>query len=130
MKRSLVFGALAAAAALLPSAVFAADIDAQIAAAGTHAGLAAGSDNIDDVQTHLQHVLNCLVGPKGEGFAAAEMNPCTNLGNGAIPDAIDQERKIQLKQAAESAKAGIAADNMDTAAKQAGETAALINGAN
>src|ERR1700752_2576602 len=82
--------ALAAAAglALLPAQALA-DWHSETVNAATHAGLAAQAADIGGVHTHLHHALNCLVGPKGTGFDAKEMNPCAQAGNGAIPDATD-----------------------------------------
>ena len=37
-------------------------------------------------KTHLQHTLNCLDGPRGEGFNAAPGNPCQGQGNGILND--------------------------------------------
>ena len=45
---------------------------------------------------HLQHAVNCLVGPNGKGFDAAAGNPCGKAGNGAIPDSTDAAQKAKL----------------------------------
>src|ERR1700733_818775 len=59
----------------------AADVKAEITAAATHANLAAKAGTVDMVHTHLHHVLNCLVGPKGKDFDGKAANPCAKLGN-------------------------------------------------
>ncbi len=81
------------------SAFAAVSLTAEISNARTHANNAANAPTIDAVHTHMHHALNCLVGPKGEGFDAAQMNPCTNAGNGAIPDQTDAAKKAKLEDA-------------------------------
>jgi hypothetical protein len=87
-------------------------LDKEVAAAATHAGLAAESEDIAGVRTHLHHTVNCLVGPKGDDFAPKEMNPCSALGNGAIPDSSDKGTTIALRAALDSANSGIAEDDL------------------
>jgi hypothetical protein len=41
----------------------------------------------------MQSAINCLVGPKGEGFDAAAPNPWRASGNGLIPDTADAGKK-------------------------------------
>jgi hypothetical protein len=94
----------------------------EVATAATHAGLAAKSTDMKMTQMHLHHVVNCLVGPKGEGVDANEANPCKDQGAGAIPDAKDPAQGASLKQALARANAGLAAKDMSTA--QANATAA------
>src|SRR2546423_1794048 len=105
----------ALAALLLPfafaSAAFA-DAASEVVTAATHASLAAGAADIAGVHTHLHHALNCLVGPKGDGFDAKELNPCAQGGSGAIPDTTDAARKSSLEAAAAKARSGIAANDM------------------
>ena len=110
-----------AAAAAWPVAALA-DEHSEIANAATHAGLAAQAADISGVHTHLHHTLNCLVGPKGVGFDAKELNPCANDGNGAIPDATDAASKTELEAAADKARTGIAATDLATAKKVATDT--------
>ncbi len=110
-----------AAAAAWPVAALA-DEHSEIANAATHAGLAAQAADIGGVHTHLHHTLNCLVGPKGAGFDAKELNPCANAGNGAIPDATDAASKTALEAAADKARTGIAATDLATAKKVATDT--------
>src|SRR6185503_15282585 len=93
-------GALAFAATVgLLSASALADGPQAIGIAANHAGLAAAANDINTVHTHLHHVLNCLVGPGGEGFDAAPGNPCANAG-GAIPQTADAATKAKLETAA------------------------------
>jgi hypothetical protein len=94
--------------------------------AATHADLAAQSADIKGVHTHLHHVLNCLVGPNGNGFDAKELNPCANAGNGAIPDTTDAAKQKLLNAAADKARAGIVAADLKTAQADAREASALL----
>jgi len=109
--------ALAGTAALVPAAALA-DAPQEINTAVAHANLAAQAGNLDTVHMHLHHVLNCLVGPGGNGFDAGPGNPCANAGKGAIPDTADAAAKQKLETAATRARAGIA-DSDTAAAKQA-----------
>jgi hypothetical protein len=99
----------------------------EIANAATHAGLAAQATDLIGVHTHLHHTLNCLVGPKGMGFDAKEINPCANAGDGAIPDAADATHKMALEDAANTARAGVVATDFAAAKKDATDTHAALN---
>jgi hypothetical protein len=118
---------LAAAALLawLPQAA-SADAASEAVTAATHANLAAAGKDIGTVHTHLHHTLNCLVGPKGEGFDKAAINPCANAGNGAIPDSKDAAKTKVLEDAATLARGGIAATDLAAAQKAAHETEAKL----
>ena len=101
------------------SGAIAADVAKQLATAEEHAGYAADAKNLKMVHAHLQHVINCLVGPKGAGFDAAALNPCKGLGDGAIPDTSDAAKKQDLAHAVEQAKEGLGQDDMGAAQKTA-----------
>lgn len=103
-----------------------ADAASELVTAGTHASLAAGSADITGVHTHLHHALNCLVGPKGNGFDAKELNPCAQNGNGAIPDTTDPTKKATLESAAAKARSGIAANDYKAAQKDAADVASML----
>jgi hypothetical protein len=119
--------AVVAGAMLVPIPALA-DWHSETVNAATHAGLAAQAADINGVHTHLHHTLNCLVGPKGTGFDAKELNPCANAGNGAIPDAADAAHKTALEAAANTARAGIAATDLATAKKAASDTETALKG--
>jgi hypothetical protein len=106
-------------AALAP-AVAQADAAQATTTAATHAGMAATNADIAVVQRHLHHVLNCLVGPEGEGFDQAAGNPCAAAG-GAIPQTADAATKEMLTKTAADVTAAIA--HTDLAAAQAAATA-------
>ena len=116
-------------ASLTPQNGAAADATEEVATAAEHAGYAAGSDQIEGVQTHLHHVVNCLVGPEGEGFDADELNPCADLGNGAIPDTADAEQKQVLEEALAEAMAGLEANELEAAQAHASEAATMLENA-
>src|SRR5690242_17102724 len=107
------FAAIAVAGALacMPFAAIA-DGASETVTAQTHADLAAHAADLSGVHMHLHHTVNCLVGPKGTGFDAKELNPCANAGNGAIPDTTDAARKKTLNDAVAKAETGIAATQL------------------
>ncbi len=111
---------------LVPEPAVAADAAQEVAMAEQHAGYAAGSDKLEMVHTHLHHTINCLVGPSGEGFDAKELNPCKDLGNGAIPDSASTATKKALEGALAKARTGLAASELAAAQKDAAETAAML----
>jgi hypothetical protein len=98
----------------------------EISTAATHAGLAAKADDMKMTQTHLQHVVNCLVGPKGKGFDATPGNPCNGQGDGAITDSKDKKQKATLNQALSRANAGLKTKNMATAKKDASQIQTML----
>ena len=105
--------AFAGMTALAPVAF--ADGPQAVGIAGNHAGLAAKAGAVEMVHTHLHHVLNCLVGPGGQGFDAAPGNPC-GMAGGAIPQTADAAMKTKLEGVATAVRGGIA--NNDLAAAQ------------
>lgn len=125
MTSRIIFGALAISGmALLPVAALA-DGPQAIATAVQHSGLAANAANVDAVHTHLHHVLNCLVGPGGNGFDAAPGNPC-NAAGGAIPQTADAATKAKLEAAATEVRGGIANADMAAAKKVATDVQAML----
>ena len=101
---------------------FAADKDnsKEVTTAAAHAGMAAGAESPQMVKSHLQHVINCLQGPKGADFSGALGNPCASLGDGAIPDAKEDGKK-RLEDAAGMAKQAMAELNIAKAKQMAAE---------
>jgi hypothetical protein len=118
--------AAAAAIFLASSRALAANATKEIKTAATHAGFAAKAETLKQAKTHLHHVVNCLVGPKGEGFASGELNPCKGMGDGAIPDAKDANTKKSLKSALADAMKGIDASSLATAKSQAKSAASML----
>ncbi|QEA39635.1 hypothetical protein FGL86_11510 [Pistricoccus aurantiacus] len=111
--------AFGAALTLLISSSALADAAQEVKTAAQHAGFAAEASDIAGVQMHLHHTLNCLVGPDGEGFDADEMNPCQDMGKGAIPDTTDDAQKQTLEKAAEQVRTGLDSDDLDEARQAA-----------
>ncbi len=65
----------------------AADAKKQLQTAMFHAGELAQRGNVAATSLmHLQHVMNCLEGPRGKNFRAAVGNPCQGQGNGILND--------------------------------------------
>lgn len=104
-----------ALALLVSSSALAADNSSQVKTAAAHAGYASKAGEVKGVQTHLHHALNCLVGPDGDGFDSDEMNPCADMGKGAIPDAENKGMKKKLKKAADKARGGLDSDDFGEA---------------
>ncbi len=124
---ALSLSAVAVAAVLgfgAPSAR-AADPATEIATAAAHAGMAAASADLTMVHMHLHHVINCLAGPGGAGYDAAQANPCKDQGMGAIPDSMADKRGA-LESAAEMAKQGLAQDDPAMAKQEAAAVQAAL----
>lgn len=124
MSRSRPIMALALCLAFSPA--FAADNSKELATAAAHAGMAAGAEAPQMVRSHLQHVLNCLEGPKGADFVAALGNPCGSQGEGAIPDSAADGRK-KLEDAAGLAKRALAEKDIDKAKQMAAQLQSDLN---
>lgn len=116
---------LAACAALMATPAFA-DLAGELSTAQTHAGMASTQTDIAMVHRHLQHAVNCLVGPGGTGFDEAAGNPCAKAGPGAIPDTADAAMKAKLTSIAASAKMGVGNADLAAAQKAAKDTADAI----
>ena len=70
-------------------------------------------------------MLNCLVGPDGDGFDAASGNPCAAAG-GAIPQTADAAMKMKLEMAATQVRGGSANANIEAAKKVATDVQAML----
>ena len=116
---------LAACAALMATPAFA-DLAGELSTAQTHAGMASTQTDIAMVHRHLQHAVNCLVGPEGTGFDAAAGNPCGKAGNGAIADTTDAAQKAKLTSIAASAKTGVGSSDLAAVQKAAKDTADAV----
>ena len=122
-------GALLAGAALglaLPPPARAADVKKELDTAAQHAGFAAAAKDVKMAHAHLQHVINCLVGPKGKGFDAKQLDPCKGMGNGAIPDSSAAAQKKELRAALRKAEQGLKESQLATAQKTATDVGELI----
>jgi len=97
----------------------AADVNKEVSTAAQHAGFAASSKDMKTTQMHLHHVVNCLVGPQGEGYDASFGNPCDGQGSGAISDTTDSAKKASLQQALQETNDGLKQSDMAAAQKNA-----------
>lgn len=88
----------------------------QVSTAAAHAGMAMGAADLKMAHAHLQHVINCLVGPSGDGYDAQEANPCKGMGQGALVDAKgDAARTSRLQAAVAQARQGVEATTLEEA---------------
>jgi hypothetical protein len=115
-------GVVAVVLTALSATALAADPAPEVATAAQHAGFAAQAASIEQAHMHLHHTVNCLVGPKGQGFDPNEANPCQKLGDGAIPDTADATTKAKLTAALAKAEAGLKSDDLTAVKKAATET--------
>ena len=111
---------LACALPLAAQAATPAAASKQMQTAAAHAGMALGATDLKMAHAHLQHVVNCLVGPAGTGFDADAANPCKGMGQGAITDAKgDAATEAKLQQALDDAQAGLKSSSLDDAHAEA-----------
>lgn len=122
MRRAL----LAMSVVIAASPAAASDLRAEIMNAAEHAEYSSEAETIGDAHFHLQHSLNCLVGPKGEGFDAHALNPCRGSGNGVIPDTADPKLRATFQSAADSVRKGLAESDLHKAQAQATDAARQI----
>ena len=77
LKKALLIGMTGALATGLAFAAFAqGNATNDINTAHAHALLAQRASSVAMFHTHPHHVINCLAGPKGTGYDAAEGDPC------------------------------------------------------
>jgi hypothetical protein len=112
-------------AAPLPAA--AGDVAKELATTEQHAGFAVGGADLKAVQTHLQHVVNCMVGPKGRGFDATQANPCKDQGDGLMADVkSDKTKRASLQKALDAARGGLKAADLAAAKQRASDADAIL----
>lgn len=102
------------------------DAKQQVATAAAHAGMAAAAAEDKMVKGHLQHVVNCLVGPAGEGFDAAQANPCKDQGFGALQDS-PMDKLPALQAALKMARDGVTESDPAKAREKAAATQAALS---
>jgi hypothetical protein len=106
------------------------DAHAEIGTAHAHALMAKSATTVAMAQTHLHHVINCLVGPDGTGFDAGAGNPCKDHGNGAIPDSAGNSALHgKLQSALADAQAGLKSHSLAAVHGDAGKAAATLQAA-
>lgn len=128
MKKLLVMGVVGALAAGFSFSACAQDQATQeVGTAHAHALMAQGATTVSTAHTHLHHVINCLVGPEGNGFDAAAGNPCKGQGNGALKDsASNAALQTKLKSALSDAHSGLKSDSLSAVQKDAAKAAAAL----
>lgn len=120
MIRTTLLASLSAAALAATPAFAAAGAGKEISTAIEHSGYASQVKSAKKVHLHLHHVVNCLVGPNGEGFYPAAGNPCQGEGNGALNDLSGQAKvRSELKDALSEAKKGLGENRLKAARKTA-----------
>ena len=88
-------------------ALAATNVSKEVQTAIEHAGFASNAKTTNEVHLHLHHVINCLVGPKGEGYDSAAGDPCKGEGGGALNDLKGTPQQKYLQQALDLAKTGV-----------------------
>jgi hypothetical protein len=120
---AIVLAGLVAAVPALADA----DVAKEIATAEAHAGFAVKAADMKGLQMHLQHVVNCMVGPNGKGFDAAPGNPCKDQGAGVMPDFKGtRAKRASLQKALDAARAGLKATDVAVAREKATDAGELI----
>jgi hypothetical protein len=80
----------------------------EITTAIQHAEYANKATNLVQVQAHLRHVINCLVGGQSDNAMSSVTGPCDGMGHGAINDFRgDKVNRDMLKQALLDAQYGL-----------------------
>lgn len=127
MKKLLATCIAGALAAGLSFGAFAQNATTEVSTAHAHALMAQSAKTVGEAQTHLHHVINCLVGPKGTGFDAAAGAPCKGQGNGAIPDSASNAALTgKLQSALADAQSGLKATSLAAAQADAAKAAAAL----
>ncbi|HJP97114.1 MAG TPA: hypothetical protein VJ862_01005 [Rhodanobacteraceae bacterium] len=99
----------------------------EVGTAQAHAMMAQSANTVAMAHTHLHHVINCLVGPNGQGYDAKAGTPCKGQGNGAIPDSMGNSAlHANLQGALADAQAGLRADSLATVHSDAGKAATAL----
>ena len=98
---------LAGLALMIPALALSADGARQeVNTAEQHAAFASKAKAVDQTHLHLHHVINCLVGPGGDGFDARAGNPCKGQGDGALNGVQSKQELQTLERALALAKIG------------------------
>lgn len=128
LKKTFAMGLTGAMAAGIAFAAFAhGNAQTEISTARAHAMMAQSANTVAMAHTHLHHVINCLVGPGGQGFDATAGTPCKGQGNGAIPDSAGNSALHgKLQGALADAQAGLEANSLASVHSQAGKVAAAL----
>lgn len=128
MKKLLVLGVVGALAGGISFTALAQNSAAkEISTAHAHALMAQGAATVAEAHTHLHHVINCLVGPGGDGFDASAGTPCKGQGDGALKDAAsDSALQTKLQGALGDARNGLKSSSLGTIQQDAAKAAAAL----
>jgi hypothetical protein len=135
MKKNIagMLAGFAIAGLMLPPTMALAGIGEELTIAQQHSLLAyrSGRGGVGGAKTHLQHVLNCLVGPGGEGYnnTPPMMDPCATSGKGALNDAVSPAQKEKIVKAVGLVKAAFAIEESEKMQEAATEIADAIGAA-
>ncbi|WP_147305059.1 hypothetical protein [Alkalilimnicola ehrlichii] len=92
----------------------------QLQTALLHAEFAADGEKAPAIHYHLHHVINCLVGPRGDAFREEVGNPCEGQGRGLVHDLRGSAGRDEVDLALTAALHGLNAEQVE-AARAAGE---------
>jgi hypothetical protein len=96
----------------------------EVSTALAHAEMAVAAKDLKTVDMHLHHVVNCIVGTKGQGFDASAGDPCKDMGDGALNDStMDKALHTKLEDVLHEADRGLK-DKSYGGAKKAAEAVA------
>jgi len=128
LKKTLAMAITGAMAAGIAFGAFAQDnASTEVSTARAHAMMAQSANTVAMAHTHLHHVINCLVGPGGQGYDASAGTPCKGQGNGAIPDSAgNAAMHSKLQGALADAQAGLQANSLATVQSDAGKVAGAL----
>ncbi len=114
------FAAGAPATDATPASGMGMDVSKEISTALDHANMAVAGQDAKTVHMHLQHVVNCLVGPQGPEYDANAEDPCKGMGNGAMNDVDSKSAQHKkLDKALTEAKDGLKKDKVKSAQSEA-----------
>lgn len=113
-----------------PFSLAAGNVDQEIATAAAHAQMAATASDKTMADTHLRHVINCLVGSNDKRFNAKAGDPCKGMGDGAINDLGHAPAEhIRLQRALLLSERGLHASNLDNTRQAAKLVAEVLKAA-
>ena len=83
-----------------------------------HAVYAVHAPTLQAAQTQMHAVINCIAGPGAPEFNPSVVNPCAEIGAGALVDANDTSRLPYAREALQHARGGLQTSDL-AAVKQA-----------
>ena len=83
-----------------------------------HAVYVVHAPTLEAAQTQMHAVINCIAGPNAPEFNPSVVNPCADIGAGALVDANDTSRLPYTREALQHARSGLQTNDL-AAVKQA-----------